>query len=107
MKILPNESGGVAGTQKELFAEEMKKLEQHREWFLQDEQTQRVDESKRPGKAKSATDLFGVEGSFKKLEIDWILRSFGYDQDNLDALFHVLNSKRNKMIIILFFTSVL
>ena len=70
VKILPNESGGVAGTQKELFAEEMKKLEQHREWFLQDEQTQRVDESKRPGKAKSATDLFGVEGSFKKLEID-------------------------------------
>lgn len=70
MDILPNESGGKAGPAKELFAAEVKKLEAHREWFLRDEQTQRIDESKRPGKAKSAMDLFGVEGSFKKLEID-------------------------------------
>ncbi|XP_031783356.1 alpha-tocopherol transfer protein-like isoform X2 [Nasonia vitripennis] len=68
--ILPNESGGKAGPAKELFAAEVKKLEAHREWFIQEEKTQRIDESKRPGKAKSATDLFGVEGSFKKLEID-------------------------------------
>ncbi|KAL7292793.1 hypothetical protein TKK_0013621 [Trichogramma kaykai] len=68
--ILPNESGGKAGPQRELFAIEADKLRQHRDWFLQDEKTKRVDESKRPGKAKSANDLFGVEGSFKKLEID-------------------------------------
>lgn len=68
--ILPNESGGKAGPAKELFEAEVKKLEAQREWFLQEEKTQRIDESKRPGKAKSATDLFGVEGSFKKLEID-------------------------------------
>lgn len=70
VEILPNESGGKAGALQDLFGIEHKKLVEHREWFLQDEKTQRIDESKRPGKAKSATDLFGAEGSFKKLDID-------------------------------------
>ena len=53
-----------------LHEEQLKRLENYRDWFLQEEQSARVDESKRPGKGKSATDLFGVEGSFKKLDID-------------------------------------
>lgn len=48
----------------------IKKLEDHRDWFLDEEIRAKVDESKRPGKGKTATDLFGVEGSFKKLDID-------------------------------------
>lgn len=62
--------GGSAGPMKELHDAEIKQLEENRVWFQQDEANARVDESQRTGKPKSATDLFGVEGSFKKLEID-------------------------------------
>ncbi|KAL6428452.1 hypothetical protein ACFW04_008608 [Cataglyphis niger] len=58
LEVLPNEAG------------EIKKLEDHVAWFQEEETNHRVNEALRPGKAKTATDLFGVEGSFKKLEID-------------------------------------
>lgn len=67
---LPNEDGGKAGTSMELAAKNIKWLEDNRAWFQNEEATKRVNESLRPGKGKNATDLFGVEGSFKKLEID-------------------------------------
>ncbi|XP_076670789.1 uncharacterized protein LOC143370057 [Andrena cerasifolii] len=67
---LPNEAGGKAGPLLELHKKSVKLLEENRDWFLEEERTKRVNESLRPGKGKSATDLFGVEGSFKKLEID-------------------------------------
>jgi len=44
-------------------------LERYRDRLMAEE-TQRVDESKRPGDAKSTGDVFGVEGSFQKLDID-------------------------------------
>ncbi|XP_012282781.1 alpha-tocopherol transfer protein-like isoform X1 [Orussus abietinus] len=70
LEALPNEQGGKAGPLAELNAAQVKILEDHRAWFLDEEVSARVNESLRPGKAKNATDLFGVEGSFKKLEID-------------------------------------
>ncbi|XP_043266909.1 alpha-tocopherol transfer protein-like [Venturia canescens] len=70
LEILPNEKGGKAGPLAELGAKNVKWLEANRSWFQEEEATMRVDESLRPGKGKTATDLFGVEGSFKKLEID-------------------------------------
>ncbi|XP_011706562.1 PREDICTED: alpha-tocopherol transfer protein-like [Wasmannia auropunctata] len=66
---LPNEAGGKAGSIRELTELQMKMLEEYREWFLLDETTRRVDETKRIGKSKSANELFGVE-VVGKLDID-------------------------------------
>lgn len=39
--------------------------------FFVEENKKRVNEALRPGKPKTITDIFeGVEGSFKKLEVD-------------------------------------
>lgn len=44
-------------------------LEKYRDYLLED-QKHLVDESKRPGKPKSSAELFGAEGTFKKLDLD-------------------------------------
>lgn len=70
VEILPNESGGKAGPVEEFRLKSIKELEEFRDWFANDEIHGRVNESLRVGKARSATDLFGAEGSFKSLAID-------------------------------------
>lgn len=70
IQVLPNELGGEAGPIQELVNAQIKKIENFREWFLEDERINRVDESLRINKSKTSNDLFGVDGSFKKLEID-------------------------------------
>lgn len=47
----------------------MAQFEKYRDWF-KEEEALRVDESKRQGKAKNSGDVFGLEGSFQKLDID-------------------------------------
>ena len=70
LEILPNEAGGKAGALNDFHQARKQDMADCRDWFAQDEANSRVKESLRPGKAKNATDIFGVEGSFKKLDID-------------------------------------
>ncbi|EGI59705.1 Alpha-tocopherol transfer protein-like protein, partial [Acromyrmex echinatior] len=67
---LPNEIGGKAGSTLKLAEIQLKKLEDNREWFLLDELTKRVNEALRIDKSKTGNDLFGIDGNFKKLDID-------------------------------------
>nr|XP_022917052.1 alpha-tocopherol transfer protein-like [Onthophagus taurus] len=67
--ILPTEYGGDAGPVQNLIDEWKNKVESRAAWFKDDEQY-KSDESKRVGKPKTESDLFGIEGSFRKLNVD-------------------------------------
>ncbi|XP_049866600.1 uncharacterized protein LOC126367214 [Pectinophora gossypiella] len=67
--VLPKEYGGDDGTVQELTDHWREKVESYRDWFLKEENS-RSDESKRPEMPKTTSALFGVEGSFRKLEVD-------------------------------------
>ncbi|XP_069951885.1 alpha-tocopherol transfer protein-like isoform X3 [Cherax quadricarinatus] len=67
--VLPVEYGGTNGTIEEITKYWIERLDARRDWLLEDEKYV-VDESKRPGKAKTSAELFGLEGSFRKLNVD-------------------------------------
>ncbi|KAG0725935.1 Retinol-binding protein pinta [Chionoecetes opilio] len=68
-EMLPVEYGGTNGTIEEIKNYWLQRLDARRDWLLEDEKYC-VDESKRPGKPKTSADLFGIEGSFRKLNVD-------------------------------------
>ncbi|XP_013133477.1 PREDICTED: uncharacterized protein LOC106099464 [Papilio polytes] len=68
-EVLPTEYGGNAGTIRELADNLKKKILEYSAW-LDEEHLYGTDESKRPGKPKTAEELFGVEGSFRQLQFD-------------------------------------
>ncbi|XP_011869516.1 PREDICTED: alpha-tocopherol transfer protein-like [Vollenhovia emeryi] len=70
IESLPNEYGGTAGPIKEITARYIKVLEEFRDWFQYDEIHMRINESLGVGKCENAENLFGADGSFKKLELD-------------------------------------
>ena len=67
--ILPTEYGGEAGPLSDMASEWQRKLTANREWYL-DDQKYGSDEKRRVGRAKNADMLFGIDGSFRSLEID-------------------------------------
>lgn len=68
--IMPNEYGGSAGTIKHIQETVFKQLQENGPFFAEEEETRRVNEKLRPGKPKSANDLFGTDGNFKQLSFD-------------------------------------
>ncbi|KAJ2943029.1 hypothetical protein O0L34_g15221 [Tuta absoluta] len=70
MEDLPTGAGGMGKSIEVLIKENVMKMSAGKDYFLA-ENKKRVTESKRPGAPKTISDIFGgVEGSFKKLDID-------------------------------------
>jgi len=68
-EILPKDYGGENITVKELTTFWIAEVTKHQEW-LRKQTLFKSNESKRTGRAKTQSDIFGIEGSFRKLEID-------------------------------------
>lgn len=68
-ELLPAEYGGQNGTIADLVQYWENKIGEYREYLLEEVQFG-TDESKRQAPLKHADALFGVEGSFRKLDVD-------------------------------------
>ncbi|XP_017101104.1 alpha-tocopherol transfer protein-like [Drosophila bipectinata] len=69
-QMLPKDYGGdeeSTSLSKDIY---YKKLLDNRKEMLEFETRHQVNEKLRPGKPKNVSDLFGIEGNFKKLDID-------------------------------------
>ncbi|KAJ3618118.1 hypothetical protein MTP99_006148 [Tenebrio molitor] len=66
---LPSDYGGTSDSASVLHEQMKTKMCDNIPFFAWEEK-QTVDESARPGKPKSVNEIFGVEGTFKKLELD-------------------------------------
>ncbi|XP_069699129.1 alpha-tocopherol transfer protein-like [Periplaneta americana] len=66
---LPDDLGGTGGSLQENWNLWLKKLDSYHDWFLQHDNF-KSDESKRQGGNFNFGDLFGFDGSFRKLNVD-------------------------------------
>ncbi|KAB0800364.1 hypothetical protein PPYR_06104 [Photinus pyralis] len=67
--LLPPEYGGTGKPIEELAAQLKLKVESYKDWYALD-RTFCTDESKRPQESTLSQELFGLDGSFRKLDID-------------------------------------
>ncbi|KAB0791781.1 hypothetical protein PPYR_03698 [Photinus pyralis] len=66
---LPSDYGGSQPSVKQLHEDWIRRLHDYADYFVK-EDSYIADDSKRVGKPANLSDIFGVEGSFKKLDID-------------------------------------
>ncbi|XP_063376791.1 alpha-tocopherol transfer protein-like [Cydia fagiglandana] len=66
---LPNEYGGSGGSIAEITEYWVKKMAEYKSW-MQLEETLGTDESRRAGAPRTAEEMFGADGSFRKLDFD-------------------------------------
>lgn len=66
---MPNEYGGDAGPIARIADAWKAKVNSKANWFI-DDLKYRTDESKRPGKPKADGNVFGTDGTFRKIELD-------------------------------------
>lgn len=69
-EMLPSEYGGDAGPIQDIVDYWEKKILSYRDYFMEEELKYGTDERKRVGKPKNEESLFGIDGSFRKLEVD-------------------------------------
>jgi len=67
--VLPVEYGGTNMDLDTIHDQWKNRVNDNRDWLML-QSRYKADESLRPGKPRSYTDIFGIEGSFRKLEID-------------------------------------
>ncbi|KAF5287385.1 hypothetical protein FQA39_LY15923 [Lamprigera yunnana] len=67
--LLPKELGGENGSVEAIRVEWKQKIESYREWFLENK-NYKSDESLRSGSPRTLETTFGIEGSFRKLDLD-------------------------------------
>lgn len=66
---MPTEYEGEAGSLQSLTDEWEKKIISYRDYLLEEESLG-VDEKKRPGRPKNPDSLFGIDGTFRQLQVD-------------------------------------
>jgi len=69
LEVLPPEYGGSNVSFSKLTEYWIDQMDRNRDWLMEQSKF-KTDEKKRPGKPKLHADVFGIEGSFRKLEID-------------------------------------
>ncbi|KAF5287382.1 hypothetical protein FQA39_LY15920 [Lamprigera yunnana] len=67
--LLPKEFGGENGSIETITKEWKKKLESYRNWFLEN-RDYKSNESLRWGESRTTENVFGIEGSFRRMEFD-------------------------------------
>ena len=68
-KYLPQELGGENGSIEDISKEQIANFSNHHAYFLEDH-IYRVEEKLREYKIPNYDDIFGIEGSFRKLNVD-------------------------------------